>query len=64
MHSWINTDNEGWYRIQFDRYRVPYTYISYHVILNPPNLLERFDVIELRLAVPRQDGSSIDRQLK
>ncbi|HEX8145701.1 MAG TPA: M14 family zinc carboxypeptidase [Pyrinomonadaceae bacterium] len=45
VHSWINTQNEGWYRIEFDRYRVPYTYISDHVLRNTPNLRERFDVI-------------------
>ncbi len=38
VHSWINTQNEGWYRIEFDRYRIPYTYISDHVLRNTPNL--------------------------
>jgi hypothetical protein len=45
VHSWINTQNEGWYRIEFDRYRIPYTYISDHVLRDTPNLRERFDVI-------------------
>jgi hypothetical protein len=45
VHSWINTQNEGWYRIEFDRYKVPYTYISDHVLRNTPSLRERFDVI-------------------
>ncbi|MCA1614838.1 MAG: hypothetical protein LC795_14075 [Acidobacteria bacterium] len=45
VHSWINTQNEGWYRIEFDRYQIPYTYISDHVLRNTPNLRERFDVI-------------------
>jgi hypothetical protein len=45
VHSWINTQNEGWYRIEFDRYRIPYTYISDHVLRTTPNLRERFDVI-------------------
>ncbi|HEX7316820.1 MAG TPA: M14 family zinc carboxypeptidase [Pyrinomonadaceae bacterium] len=45
VHSWINTQNEGWYRIEFDRYKIPYTYISDHVLRNTPNLRERFDVI-------------------
>jgi hypothetical protein len=45
VHSWINTQNEGWYRVEFDRYRIPYTYISDHVLRATPNLRERFDVI-------------------
>jgi hypothetical protein len=45
VHSWINTQNEGWYRIEFDRYQIPYTYISDQVLRTTPNLRERFDVI-------------------
>jgi hypothetical protein len=45
VHTWINTQNEGWYRIEFDKLQVPYTYISDHVIRNTPNLREKFDVI-------------------
>jgi hypothetical protein len=45
VHSWINTQNEGWYRIEFDRYKIPYTYISDHVLRDTPSLRERFDVI-------------------
>jgi Zinc carboxypeptidase len=45
VHTWTNTQNEGWYRIEFDRYHIPYTYISDHVLRNTPNLREKFDVI-------------------
>jgi len=45
VHTWINTQNEGWYRIEFDRLQIPYTYISDHVIRNTPNLREKFDVL-------------------
>jgi Zinc carboxypeptidase len=45
VHSWINTQNEGWYRIEFDRLQIPYTYISDQVLRTTPNLRERFDVI-------------------
>jgi len=45
VHTWTNTQNEGWYRIEFDKLQVPYTYISDHVIRNTPNLREKFDVI-------------------
>jgi hypothetical protein len=45
VHTWTNTQNEGWYRIEFDKLQVPYTYISDHVIRNTPNLREKFDVL-------------------
>ncbi|HEX5885633.1 MAG TPA: hypothetical protein VFY67_13925, partial [Pyrinomonadaceae bacterium] len=45
IHTWTNTQNEGWYRIEFDRLQIPYTYISDHVIRNTPNLREKFDVL-------------------
>src|SRR5580698_10082641 len=28
MHTWLNTQAEGWWRLEFDRLGVPYTYIS------------------------------------
>src|SRR5437773_2127082 len=45
LHTWTNTQNDGWFRIEFDRLRVPYTYISDQVIRETPNLREKFDVI-------------------
>ena len=45
VHTWINTQNEGWFRIEFDKYQIPYTYISDQVIGNTPNLREKFDVL-------------------
>ncbi len=45
VHTWTNTQNEGWYRIEFDRLGIPYTYISDHVIRETANLREKFDVI-------------------
>ncbi len=45
LHTWTNTQNEGWYRIEFDRLQVPYTYISDQVVRNTPNLRDKFDVI-------------------
>ena len=45
VHTWTNTQNEGWYRIEFDRLQIPYSYISDHVIRNTPNLREKFDVL-------------------
>ena len=45
VHTWTNTQNEGWFRIEFDRLQIPYTYISDHVIRNTPNLREKYDVL-------------------
>jgi hypothetical protein len=45
VHTWTNTQNEGWFRIEFDRLQIPYTYISDHVIRNTPNLRQKFDVL-------------------
>ena len=45
VHTWTNTQNEGWFRIEFDRLRIPYSYISDHVIRDTANLREKYDVI-------------------
>ena len=45
LHTWTNTQNEGWYRIEFDRLQVPYSYISDQVVRDTPNLRDKFDVI-------------------
>src|SRR6266576_3947747 len=45
LHTWTNTQNDGWFRIEFDRLQIPYTYISDQVIRNTPKLRDKFDVI-------------------
>ncbi len=45
LHTWTNTQNEGWFRIEFDRLQIPYSYISDQVVRDTPNLREKFDVI-------------------
>jgi len=45
LHTWTNTQNDGWFRVEFDRLQVPYSYISDQVIRDTPNLREKFDVI-------------------
>jgi hypothetical protein len=44
MHSWIETQNEGWVRFAFDQLGVPYAYISDQT-LRRPGALDRFDVV-------------------
>lgn len=45
VHTWINTQNEGWYRIELDRLGIPYDYISDQDIGSTQNLREKYDVI-------------------
>jgi hypothetical protein len=45
LHTWQNTQNEGWFRIAFDRLQIPYAYISDHTVRDTPNLRAKYDVI-------------------
>ncbi len=45
VHTWTNTQDEGWFRIEFEKLGIPYTYISVHTLRDTPNLRDRFDVI-------------------
>lgn len=44
VHSWQNTQNEGWVRYAFDRFALPYRYISTQQLADS-SLLTQFDVI-------------------
>ena len=45
LHTWQNTQNEGWFRVEFDRLHIPYSYISDHTVRDTPSLREKYDVI-------------------
>ncbi|MBI5282506.1 MAG: hypothetical protein HY858_12555 [Candidatus Solibacter usitatus] len=45
VHTWISTQNEGWFRLALETTGVPYTYISDQKLREIPNLRDRFDVI-------------------
>jgi hypothetical protein len=45
MHTWTTTQSEGWLRIGFDEYGIPYDYISVHDVRDSPRLRDRWDVI-------------------
>ena len=45
LHTWTNTQNEGWFRIEFDRLQIPYSYISDQTVRDTANLREKYDVI-------------------
>jgi Zinc carboxypeptidase len=44
VHSWANTQNEGWVRAALDTYKVPYTYFG-DIGLRDGNLRQKYDVI-------------------
>lgn len=45
MHTWLSTQDEGWWRIEFDKYKVPYDYISTQDVAKNSNLRSKYDVI-------------------
>jgi len=45
LHTWTNTQNDGWFRVEFDHLQIPYAYISDQVIRDTLNLREKYDVI-------------------
>lgn len=54
-HTWLSTQDEGWWRIEFDRFKVPYDYISTQDLAADPSLREKYDVI---IMAPVGRGSS------
>ena len=44
MHSWLETQNEGWVRFAFEQMGIPYTYIADQNI-GKANALDKFDVV-------------------
>ena len=47
VHTWTNTQNEGWFRVAFDRLQIPYDYISDIKLGAISDLRARYDVIVL-----------------
>ena len=47
IHTWTNTQPDGWYRIALDQMKIPYDYISAQVVGQTPNLRDKYDVIIL-----------------
>ncbi len=45
VHTWLSTQNEGWYRLAFDNLQIPYRYISDQVIRDTASLRDNYDVI-------------------
>ncbi|MCW5969852.1 MAG: hypothetical protein KIT57_15200 [Blastocatellales bacterium] len=45
VHTWTNTQDEGWFRIEFERLGIPYDYISVHTLRDVSDLRSKYDVI-------------------
>jgi hypothetical protein len=58
MHTWINTQDEGWWRLALDQIAVPFTYISTQDVTNDPALRSKYDVI-LFPPIGRAAGQSL-----
>jgi hypothetical protein len=55
MHTWLTTQDEGWYRVGLDAAQVPFAYISTQDASKDTNLRSKYDVI---LFAPVGRGSS------
>src|SRR5438270_3755614 len=45
MHTWLSTQDEGWWRIGFDQMGIPYDYISTQAVAKDSDLNKKYDVI-------------------
>ncbi|MEW6128172.1 MAG: M14 family zinc carboxypeptidase [Acidobacteriota bacterium] len=45
MHTWLSTQDEGWWRLEFDRLKIPFDYISTQDAAKDANLNAKYDVI-------------------
>jgi hypothetical protein len=45
LHSWLNTQTEGWWRQRLDLLGAPYDYISTQDVAASPDLAAKYDVI-------------------
>ena len=45
LHTWLNTQDEGWWRLAFDQMEVPYDYISTQDVARDADLNKKYDVI-------------------
>ncbi len=45
IHSWLATQDEGWWRLALDRLGIPYDYISTQAVAKTPDLRARWDVL-------------------
>jgi hypothetical protein len=58
MHTWLSTQDEGWWRLALDQLRIPFTYISTQDAAKDADLRSKYDVI-LFPPVGRGGGQAI-----
>src|SRR5258708_6602726 len=55
LHTWLRTQDEGWFRLGLESLGIPYSYLSTQEVARTQNLREKFDVI---LFAPTGGGNS------
>jgi zinc carboxypeptidase len=45
MHTWLGTQDEGWWRLALDNLKIPFAYISTQDVAKDSNLNAKYDVI-------------------
>jgi hypothetical protein len=45
LHTWVNTQDEGWFRLALESLGIPYDYISTDLVARTPDLGSKYDTI-------------------
>ncbi len=45
LHTWLSTQDEGWFRLAFEDLELPYAYVSTQQVAATPDLRAKYDVI-------------------
>jgi hypothetical protein len=56
VHTWLDTQNEGWARLAFDGLGIPYDYLSIQAIREATDLKAKYDLV----LIPQAYGSAVD----
>ncbi len=62
LHTWMNTQDEGWLRVGLDEYGIPYDYISVHDVRDNARLRDSYDLIVM--GQQRGDAMTLVRGLQ
>jgi len=54
VHTWQDTQDEGWARLAFENAHIPYKYVSVHELRDTPDLKSKYDAI----VIPQAGGSA------
>ncbi len=45
LHTWLSTQDEGWYRLALEDLKIPFAYVSTQAVAREPDLRAKYDVI-------------------